>query len=217
MTKTVAPILAFAVVVLLAGVLHGLHTDRWGPSPGLEAAVRRLDDFPSSLGDWQGEPETFDPQELARGGIKGFAAYRYRNVITGDRVSLLLVCGRPGPISVHTPEVCYGGAGFEAVGGAARKEVKVDETRTLPMWTMRFKAPPSAPAAQIEVSWVWQGGNGWAAPDNPRFEFARSRVLYKLYIVRDVPTKASEANQDPSAAFVRRFLPVLESAVSPPS
>ena len=26
--------------------------------------------------------------------------------------SVLLVCGRPGPVSVHTPDVCYAGVGY---------------------------------------------------------------------------------------------------------
>ena len=35
-------------------------------------------------------------------------------------VGVLLLCGRPGPVSVHTPDLCFPGAGFQEAGEPTR-------------------------------------------------------------------------------------------------
>src|SRR5262245_28682465 len=185
MSRRLLPGLTFGAVVLAAGLLHGLHHEGWGAGADVDDAARRLDDIPNSHGDWHGEPESLDAYDVQQGGIKAYASRRYQNAVTGDRVSLLIVCGRPGPISVHPPDVCYGGAGFEAVGAEFRKDVICGDGRVITVSAMQFKPPPTLAQPPIEVSWAWSGGRGWAAPRNPRWEFAHFRALYKLYVVRD--------------------------------
>src|SRR5262249_12710674 len=143
MTRSSLPILVFAVLVLAAGTLQGLHSNRWHSSADLEAAVGRLNGVPESFGNWRGEKQEFDVEELKRAGIKGHAAYRYRNIVTGEQVTMLIVCGRFGPISVHTPDICYAGAGYEPVGKQTRKEITVDGGTPLSVWALRFKTPPT--------------------------------------------------------------------------
>src|SRR5260370_19693220 len=130
MIRTNLPIVLFAAMTLGAGVYHGLRTDRWRTSSELQNAIGRLDGVPSSLGDWHGEAEPLDAEDLKRAGIKGHISYRFRNVVTGEKVSMLIVCGRSGPIAVHTPEICYGGAGFEAFRERYRKEIAIDRHQT---------------------------------------------------------------------------------------
>ena len=210
MIRKSLPLLVFAARVLAAGTLHGLHSNRWQSSADLDKAVGRLDAVPESLGDWRGEKQEFDVEDLKRAGIKGHVAYRYRNVVTGERVSLLIVCGRFGPISVHTPDICYGGAGYEALGAQFRKPI----AGALSVWAMQFKAPPTMSSSQIEVNWAWNGGKGWVAPDNSRWAFAGYPTLYKLYVVRDLPTVAPEQKKDPMVPFLQTFLPELEKILS---
>src|ERR1700742_4693745 len=102
------------ICVLLVGVLgavHGIYSDRWGPSGQLEKALKRLDRVPIAFGDWAGEDLPFEQSDMARAGIEGTVLRRYKNPRTRESVSLLVVCGRGGPISVHTPDVCYAGSG----------------------------------------------------------------------------------------------------------
>jgi hypothetical protein len=208
------PGLTFATIILAAGMFHGLRTERWAAADDADEGVPRLDALPAHLGDWHGEPESLDAYDVQQGGIKGYRSYRYRNAVTGDRVSLLLVCGRAGPISVHTPDVCYGGAGFEAVGGEFRKEVPCRDGRVLTVATMQFKSPPTLTPSQIEVNWAWNGGRGWVVPQNPRLELARYRTLYKLYVVRDLPLKTAAPARDASIVFMQTFLPALEQLLA---
>src|SRR5438105_6868432 len=104
--KSFGPVLACTAAVAALGIAHGWWTDRWGPSERLQRSVAVLDRVPVSFGDWVGEDVPCASQEVDRAGIQGCVCRKYRNVQTGEVVSALLVCGRGGPISVHTPDVC---------------------------------------------------------------------------------------------------------------
>src|SRR5690348_2531079 len=113
MGRTIAQLVALAVVVA-SGVAHGLWTGRWGQPHQLEPAVARLGRVPAAVGDWEGRELPLNRQTLAVAEVAGHVSRRYQNSRTGESVLMLLVCGRPGPISVHTPDVCYEGAGYAA-------------------------------------------------------------------------------------------------------
>src|SRR5262249_9827140 len=115
------PILASLVLVGTLGAVHGGFTDRWGPSGPLERGPAALRRVPVAFGDWSGEDVPYEPEDMARAGIKGCVYRRYTHARTREVVSVLLVCGRGGPISVHTPDVCYAGAGYRQVGDERTK------------------------------------------------------------------------------------------------
>jgi|SRR5579864_1414367 len=216
MLRTYLPLLAFALLVLSAGTLFGLHSGRWRSSADLDEAVSRLNEVPATLGDWHGEARPFDAEDLKRSGIKGHSSYQYRNTLTGERVSLLIVCGPFGPISVHTPDICYDAAGYKAASAQNPKSITLDKGRTVSVWAQRFNAPTTSASQspQIEVNWVWNGGKGWMAPENSRWTFSGYPFLYKLYVVRDVSGSTADQKKDPTVSFLQVFLPELERILS---
>jgi hypothetical protein len=217
MMRATLPLFSFGLLVLGAGAFFGMHTDRWRTSADLDKAVSRLDGVPATLGDWQGKELPFDAEDMKRAGIMGHSSYQYRNIVTGQRVSLLIVCGRFGPISVHTPDICYAAAGFKSVGGEpSRKTIPLNDGREMSVWALKFNAPATSvsQSSQVEVSWAWNGGKGWVAPENSRWTFSGYPVLYKLYVVRDVSASAAESKSDASVTFLQTFLPRLEEVLS---
>lgn len=209
------PIAAFIVIVLATGVLHGLQTGRWHSSTSVREAVERLNAVPAEVGSWKGSDLTISAEELRRAGVEGWVYRRYRNENNGDTVLMLIVCGRPGPISVHTPEVCYAGSGYRALGDPQRKEIRVGASQTRSVWALRFKGPTAEAVPPIEVNWAWNAGNDWTAPDKPRWVFARDSALYKLYVIADVPSAVAAKKRDPCGDFMQTTLSVLEAALSP--
>src|SRR5262245_54451671 len=107
-------LLTVLAVTLVAanGLIHGLWSDRWSEAEELRDAAERLGRVPLTVGAWQGEDMEMDPKHRAVGEIRGYVLRRYIRRQDKTAVSLLVVCGRPGPIAVHTPDVCYRGAGF---------------------------------------------------------------------------------------------------------
>src|SRR3954467_767212 len=98
-------VLAAALVVLLgSGLVHGLWSERWVKSVPLEEALARVPEVPLTLGAWQGEPIDVDAEAYRRAGAQAYWARTYSRP---DRESFLviLMCGRAGKMSIHTPEV----------------------------------------------------------------------------------------------------------------
>src|SRR3954451_18636542 len=117
------PIATALALVIAAGIVHGRWTLRWSKSHAVEAAVARLEGVPTAVGDWNGQELALDPRQLTMAEIAGHVTRRYVNRRSGAAVTVLLVCGRPGPISVHTPDICYAGAGYELAGPPTRESL----------------------------------------------------------------------------------------------
>src|SRR5579885_2068669 len=107
----ILPIVTAVVALIAGGVVHGLWTDRWVAKPDPADAAGRFDALPMTLGDWEGEALHASPRELQ--GLSGYLARRYVNRDTGDAVTVALMAGRPRVVSIHTPDVCYAGSGYE--------------------------------------------------------------------------------------------------------
>src|SRR5262249_1422318 len=100
-----------ALLLVFAGVFHGIRTGRWSRSSELEAATARCKSFPLSIGQWEGEEAIpLTETEIKRAEISGYVTRQYTRS-KRSRVHVLLLCGRPGPISAYTPEICFSAAG----------------------------------------------------------------------------------------------------------
>ena len=215
MRKALGPILASLALVAAMGFVHGVYTDRWGRSAQLEQALAALPRVPATVGDWVGEDRAPLTDAVKRaGGIDGFVVREYRNPRTGDSVTFLLVCGRGGPISVHTPDVCFEGAGHRQL--APEKPQTIDADGRAGTFNVARFATTDVVPTHMEAFWGWStDGQTWQAPDNPRASLARSRALYKLYVVRRFPVGSPQEKEKTCEDFLRRALPELRQALAP--
>ena len=216
MTRTL-PLLAAIAVVVSSTVAQGLWAHRWTASQALEAAVAPLDRVALNLGDWEGQDQELDRRQLEAGEIAGHLMRRYKNRRDGSMVSILLVCGRAGPICVHTPDICYEGTGYELAADPARTVVP-PETAGPPAEFLRgdFRKQNAVVPKGLRIYWAWSTGRAWTAPSSPRLAFAGTPALYKLYVVRDAISADEPIEGDPALEFIRRqLLPELERALSP--
>lgn len=212
------PLAALAALSLAFGVGYGIETERWHPSPELDQALARLEAVPREVGDWKSTDLPFEPEEFTRAGIKGTVFRRYQNGRSGAVVSVLLVCGRGGPISVHTPDVCYAGAGYRAIGDQEKRVVAAGpggEAATFK--ALRFAKPDAVVPTQLEIYWAWSRGGEFESPDEARFSFGRAPALYKLYVVRECGPNARAAKDNACEEFLRRALPEFRRALAGPA
>jgi Protein of unknown function (DUF3485) len=208
------PIFVFVALVVGAGAAHGLRTDRWSRSEDLRQAVAHLDRVPKQVGDWRGEDieqNEDDAESMARAGILGHVQRRYVNRTTGQQLSVLLVCGRGGPISAHTPDVCYTGIGYKEVRAKQRVGLTAGPDK---FWAAHFAKPNAVVPKRLEIYWAWsRPGAEWAAPDNERAAFARHPAVFKLYVVREAAL-ATRPDDDGVRDFTARLLPELRTALT---
>jgi hypothetical protein len=215
MRKTL-PLLTGLGLLALAALVHGYWTGRWQPSHALEEAAARVQDVPLSFGDWKGEEVKPDRASFARAGAVGYWMRVYKDGKSGSAVTVLLMCGRAGRMSVHTPDLCYGGAGYDVVGQQKRQTV-TDARPPAAFWSARFRKPGPAGESQLRIHWGWSRDGAWEAPDRPRWNFAGAPFLYKLYVVRDVSGDGGGAERDASRRFLKAFLPELRKTLFAPS
>lgn len=179
----VAANLAAFVLLILSGLVHGRLTDRWGTSDALADAVDRLHRVPLSIGDWHGQDVAMDRRQIERAGIQGHLSRVYRNARDGRELTMLLVCGRPGPIAVHTPDVCYKGAGYEAESEPVAEDLGVADGGHAWFLGACFDKVGAAVPERLDIRWAWNARGAWEVPSNPRVAFATYPSLYKLYMI----------------------------------
>jgi hypothetical protein len=195
------------------GVAEGLWSQRWFPPAELRRAQEKLDLIPRTVGPWEGEDRELDPRQARQGEISAGLSRVYVNPETGAALSVLLVAGRAGPICVHTPEVCLGGGGFALTAPANRVEVEAD-AHSGTFWRGVFRKGEALTPEEMEVYWSWNSGSGWRAVSSPRWDLARERMLYKLYVTRGLGGPgAREDEESPIPGFLKRFLPEVQRAL----
>jgi hypothetical protein len=212
--KQALPLPAAFGVVLLTVVLHGLWTDRWVVAGAVEESVARLDRLPERLGDWEGSPLEMSAHEVALAGGAGHLARVYRNRVSGESVTVILLCGRPGPLSVHTPDVCYRGLGY--LPTAQPVAWTPPAAGSAEFFTAKFRKDGPDGARFLRILWAWGADGAWQAPANPRLTFAQQPALYKLYLVRSMAREDESLKTGACVDFLREFLPAAERALFSP-
>ena len=196
---------------IVTGYLHGVVTGRWGASEKLTAACLRLRDVPVTLGDWSSEDYEISPRELEVGEIDGYISRRYSHP-DGRSVHVTLVCGQPGPVSVHTPDVCFRGAGFQPLATPRQTDVSVED-QSHGLMLCDFVKQSSSAADSRRVFWGWSSDGRWKAPENPRISFAGQPFLYKLYVLRGLDRPDESKDEDLCLDFLNLLIPELQQTL----
>jgi hypothetical protein len=210
MTRTIPLFAGFAMLVL-TGVVHGLWTNRWSLSQEPAGSAARLDSVAWTLADWQGvETEPLSAQTLAVGEIDGYLSRIYRNQRTGKTVSVLVVCGRPGPIAAHTPEICFVGTGQEMVSKVRHTVQLGSDPPRLDCYVGEFRRTSSGLVSYSRAIWAWGARGVWTVSDQPRLTYAWEPVLYKMYVMRSLDKANEPLDTDPLMDFLKVFMPELQ-------
>jgi hypothetical protein len=203
--------LAILAAVLLAdGYLCGHWSGRWAPSQ--QTGADRVEQLPLVIGDWQGTPLELNAKIAEHAGFGGYLLRRYENQRTHASVNLLLASGRPGPLAVHTPEVCYAAAGFAPAEPTTRGHVdRAGGEASAEFFQTKFARRDAVSTEELQVIWTWNKSGAWRCPDNPRWTLAGVPVVYKLYVTQ-VLTPGGDGGK--CADFLKDALPDLDRALA---
>ncbi len=194
-------------VLVAAGVVHGVWTDRWSAQSDLKAAAAQLEQLPLTLGAWRGSDVEMEPDPNSQ--VAGQIARRYVHGINGKSVTILLACGRAGAVCTHTPEVCYAGSGYE-VEKPRRFQAPGANAE---FWTARFVKERESSKTNLRIFWAWHGTQSWQVADNPRWTFAGEKVLYKLDVITELAQADEPMETSACVEFMQELLPALKSNV----
>lgn len=203
-----------ALLLLVAvGLLHGEWTHRWGISRGLAEVSARVGSLPLEVGEWTTTQEhKLAPADQQLAGAVAYISRTYASNRRGVRLGVLLLCGSPGKISTHTPDICFPSRGytlstpvpFSCRYGPAQR----------PGEFLTALGEKKGPRPGVErVFWAWNDSNGWAAPEHPRWTFGGADALCKLYVVRETGGGTVAPQDEPCIEFFNDFLPEVDRIV----
>ncbi|MBX7106081.1 MAG: EpsI family protein [Gemmataceae bacterium] len=169
MKYTAIYIAALLMTAVGAGA-HGYVTGRWRPHDAPAAAT--LPFIPDTSGHWRSEPL---PSGIVDEGTLANITRKYISTKTGRILTVSLTCGPAGLVAQHTPEYCYPGSGFQAVG--------TTQTYTAsPKADFRTAVYRKPAADALRIFWAWSADGNWTSPKVPELTFLRGS-LHKLYVV----------------------------------
>lgn len=195
----------FLLIVLMIGVTAycGILTGRWAPFTGLEEAREVLRELPLTIGDWEaGEERQLSKDDVTMLQIEnGYICRRYKNSVSQAEVNLVIMIGKTGLVTAHTPEFCFGGRNYEKESTRSAIAFPIvnysgkGPTDDL-LWKVNF-INRAAQGGTISFYYGVGVGDSWLASENPRTELLRYRYAYKLQ---------AEAMVDGETDNVRQFL-----------
>ena len=203
-------VLTVVAVLLFSGWLHGLRSGRWRPEQDLIEAAERVAQVPMTVGQWSAEAQPEDDGEFYQAGALSHWTRRYTHARTKESVLVILMCGRADRMSVHTPEVCYQGAGFNMAGSPEALTVtwqEISSEASAAFWTALFRKEDNS-SAPLRLLWGWNSGGNWQALRHPRWDTADESYLYKMYISLDgaeVRRLQDSAVKQPAGANLRQI------------
>jgi hypothetical protein len=209
------PLLAALAVLLVSGLVHGFWTQRWHTAEALDDAVARVYAVPMQAGTWKAVAIAVDPEPYEQARAIGWWMRRYTRDGSSAAISVILMCGRAGHMAVHTPDICYRGAGYEMAGEPVQEVIVLPNGQgEAQFWTARFRLPARTGGQDLAIHWSWAATGSWQAPSSPRLVFGGQPYLYKLYVVRET---AGDPVRDPETTeFLRQLMPQLEATLFSP-
>ena len=207
-------ITAFLVVltsVLALGYAHGRLTDRWGLSDELLRAAERLNTVPNEISGWVGTDQEISEQELDIAEAQGYLSRWYVNGETGERVQVMILCGRPGPISGHPPTVCFVGGGADRATPVSAVSIATGDAANEFQTADFIMVGPDVVQNAQRTYWSWSpNGQSWTSPEgDQRVAVAGESHLYKLYFTTPVESRVGSDEYESTSDNVTKFMETM--------
>lgn len=210
--------LTFAVCSLIllaatigAGWMQQSMSHSWGSPRDREVAGKRLlSALPEQMGDWRFDRDVpFTPAVLEVLQKPDHISKVYENMRTGDVVTVAVIVGHPGPVAVHTPEICYSSRDYQVPASRERQEIRAADGKTHGLWTLHL-APREPGELPIQVMYAWSTGTTWEAAEHPRYSYGGLSHLYKVQLAVASPEAPTQNGYDPAVDFATTFLSHLQ-------
>jgi len=194
-----------------AGLVQGRLTNRWGVRPDARLAANQLaPKLPDEVGNWKVQQDVKFLPQVSR--ILQNPAYLnrvYVNQQTGDQVQIAVIVGHPGPVSVHTPEICYSAKDY-TVSATRRKTSVAVGSASHDFWELPLKPTNPLIGSPLRVFYAWSTGVKWEAATHPRFGYGGLPHLYKLQMSVSAQPGSDLKQFDPAHDFLTSFLQQLQ-------
>jgi len=214
---TLAGFCCLLALTAVSGYVQGTLTNRWGTPADMQTAAEHFRQIPTEFGPWQlQKAEAITDEVVAILECAGYINGSYVNRSTGEVVNAFVILGPPGPVSVHTPEVCYSSKNYEIAETRSRVAIGAAEPAQNEFWAMTLRSH-DVNADLLRVYYAWGNAGHWTAPESPRFTFGGDSYLYKIQLASYLPPDTNLDENDTCRRFLEAFVPVLNATLYPPT
>jgi hypothetical protein len=133
----------------------------------------------------------------------------------GTQVNVAVILGAHGPISVHTPEVCYDSRDFTALGQREAVTLKDSAGNEAEFWKLTFRST-TVDQAGLRVYYAWSPDADWEAVDSPRWTYFGQPYLFKIQLACAVDPE-SDDQEDACRRFLVDFMQQLKQQLESPN
>lgn len=208
--------LPIAVVVIVLGIgtlIEGKYSDRWGKaqSEKLDQFTAAVDRVPAAFGHWTSVDEEVDPTAFKASNCTNCISRTYTNR-EGERVNVYLVSGTGRHVTIHTPDWCYVGAGYDIVDGEPQQftDSEADTLEVPPEYlTAIFRKEDPLYTHHIRIFWTFSDDGIWRGPRMPKPTLGSKPAMYKIYMITEVDQGNVDITSNPTLKFAREFLPLI--------
>jgi len=215
-------IIVITVITAVVTGYSGWYAGRWGSFKGIEEASDSIKTLPfkieGAVGTWEAsEDRKLGDQAVTMLKIQDSYVFRsYKNSVTMETVHLTLMVGASGRITVHTPDICFGGRDYDKEGPRTRVPFTIqsltgDKEFGNTFWRTSF-ASRSLDERRISFYYGVTTGEVWEAVENPRSSFKRYRYVYKL---QAEAYSGSDERGDAVKRFLEDCLPAIHACLRP--
>ena len=202
-------VLALAITVL-SGVLQGSYARRWGTQGGESKLAERLLSFPESFATWT----TRDSHEMSDIAVQLLqpSAYFNRRFVgsEGQVINASVILGAHGPISVHTPEICYSSQDYSIAQPRRAVTIKTPSGQEAEFWMLTMRSN-DVEQRLLRVYYAWSTDGNWKAVESPRFAYIGQPHLFKFQMACIIAPE-DESRVDPAGQqFLQDFVPAFIS------
>ena len=182
--KLILGLLAVVILTLVPAIVDGQRRFRWGEDDEIVKLSGNLGKLPMQIGDW--ECTTEKPLDATSAELlTPIASINrvYLNRRENLSANLFILLGPTGPTAVHTPDICFNSREFKKLG--ARKKINAvpsndqQDSTDSNFFRTEFKSRDINESG-LKSIYGWTIDGQWSAAEQPRFEFSRSRYLFKI-------------------------------------
>ena len=131
--------------------------------------------------------------------------------------SMFVLLGPTGPTAVHTPDICFDSQSYRALGD--RRTISLARPSgggpSSKFWQRDFESR-DLDGSSVRTWYAWSDGGPWVASDDPRYEFAGNRLLFKIQVALSFPDGATMESDTVGPDFLLQLDAVLREHVFRP-
>lgn len=213
--KYVIPLVVVAIVLAVGTYVEGTKSDRWGnaKSEKLDRFTQLVTKIPKQIDDWTSVDDEINQEEFEASHCTACISRTYTNR-EGQRVNVYLVSGTGRHVTIHTPDWCYVGAGFDKVTDPQQYRIPMgtDPQPTDPEFlTTVFRKEDPLTKSEIRIFWTFSDDGNWQGPKQPKSEFGGRPAMYKMYLITNVDDVGWEIESNPTMNFAKKFVPTINA------